>query len=185
MVLNLRVLLFLVFEFLYPSRFLTFLADNLYLGVVLLIFYMFAKTVFSTTANRIFNLTTYIIVMIILLLAQLTYAIIDFNDSFYCQDSKVDSGSEVHNIIMHVFEIVIGVGSLISAFFVARIHSRAKDNKSEQEQELREMLNQNEDTKQEIRKLWIISIGCFICSIVRGMRAIISQFMIKNNKNYV
>ena len=58
-ILILRVLLFLVFEFLYPSMFLVFMSDNLYLGIVILIFYLFARSAFPSFAHKILNRRTY------------------------------------------------------------------------------------------------------------------------------
>lgn len=82
-VLMVRILLFLVFEFLYPSRFLPYVADLLYMGVVVLVFYLFAGVVLPEQMHKIFNKTTYVAVMLFLLVCNLIYAIIDFQSAFF------------------------------------------------------------------------------------------------------
>ena len=184
-ILILRVLLFLVFEFLYPCMFLVFMSDNLYLGIVILIFYLFARSAFPSFAHKILNRRTYAWVMIFLLVAQIIYAIIDFDNAFHWKDDQVNSGTEIHNVILKLFEALVGVWNLISTYLVFRELKKREEEKDEKQIQLSEMLNQKDDYKEMKRKLIIIGVGGFLCSIARASTAIISHIFVKNNKNFV
>ena len=86
---------------------------------------------------------------------------------------------------MHVMEIIVGAGNLICSYFVVKTQLREQSFKTQQEVELRQLLNEKDDLREARRKLWIVSIGLFISSIFRAARALIGQFLIKNSKYYV
>jgi len=148
-----------VFEFLLPSRFLHYLADNLYLGVVVLIFFLFSQVIFPVNTHRIFNKTTYVIVVIVILSINFLYALIDFKNAFHCDDEESDSGTEIHSLIMYILELLISIGNLVLAYFVGKKRLKQDATESESEEYLRELLNQSEDIREAKRKLWTVSIG--------------------------
>jgi hypothetical protein len=86
---------------------------------------------------------------------------------------------------MNSIELFIGVLNLIGTIFVTRSYKTAQLSTSEQEQNLRDLLNQKEDYKQAEKKLWIITIGGLIASVFRAARAIGAHILIKTSDDYV
>ena len=77
-----RVILYLVFEFLMPSRVLTFAADNIYILVLLMMYYSFARSL-ETQMHKYFNRRTYLGVILFILVANTIFSFATFNDSFH------------------------------------------------------------------------------------------------------
>ena len=184
LILWVRVLLFLVFEFVYPSRIFPYIADSLFLWVLIMIFYMFARAIFPNNMHKIFNKKTYVSILILLLVGNIIFAIIDNENAFRCDDDKIFSGTEVHSLAMHILELIIGLGNLICTFVVIKIHEKKQITQTQQEQDLMEILDQKQDFKEAKKKLWIVAIGGLISSIFRSARVLISQILIKNSVHY-
>ena len=117
-----RVMWFLIYEFLYPTRIFTFIADNIYVFVMLLILYTFSNSLRfvkrnDSLRNQSFNKSVslaisfnkpvinisihkfaviYVLIACIILIANVIYSIITVQESFFCEDDTVDSGEEVN-----------------------------------------------------------------------------------------
>ena len=117
-----RVLWFLIYEFLFPTRIFTFIADNIYVLVMLLILFTFSnslrysrrnESVRSQSFNKsishaisfhkpVINInihkfaSIYVLVAWLILFANVIYSIITVQDSFFWEDDTVDSGEEIN-----------------------------------------------------------------------------------------
>lgn len=159
LVLWVRVFLFLVFEFLLPTRFLQYLADLLYLGVIVLIFYMFANAIFPVDRHKIFNKTVYTGGMIFVLFILFITSLIDFNNAFLCDEENDTSATEIHSLLINILEIIIGIGNIVLAYYVNKRHLREEALGTNSAEQLRSLLNQAKDLKDAKVKLWTITIG--------------------------
>ena len=179
------IFLTLVFEFMLPSRFIQFMQDVLYLGVVVQIFYIFASKIFPVSNHKLFNKRTYTIFVIFVLLGIFVYSVIDFDNAFNWEDEDAYSGTEIHGMALNILEIIIAIGNLILAYFVSKREFKRDPTLEYDAQALRELLDQSTDLNRAKSKLWTIAIGCLICSLFRVSRSIISQLLIAYSEEYV
>lgn len=188
--LAIRVLLFLIYEFLLPSRILTFFGDIIYVAVLMMIFYSFSKALYPDTGSRIWNRNTYVIVVCVVLVITLIYSFATMEESFHCDDDVKSSGHEINSLVLGFVELSVGTFNLIFSYRIintlgARSKSQEAIANDDRATLLREMLDQEEDTKLAKKQLLIVGYGGFICSIIRGIRVIVSFVLIKYSDDFV
>ena len=120
-----RVLCFLIYEFLLPTRMFTFFADNIYVIVMLLILYIFSENLryshiydsartqsmsmsrsmsqlfYSTMPIIDFKIYKFVILYFIgawvVLLTNMVFSIVTFHESFFCENGEITVGEEINN----------------------------------------------------------------------------------------
>lgn len=119
--LALRVLLMLVYEFILPTRIFNYAADNIYILVLLMIFYSFSKSLYPSHESMIFNRFTYVIVILVILVGTAVYSFANVAKSFHCSDDSIYFGDEINSLILSVVELIVGIWNLIYWLWI--IHS--------------------------------------------------------------
>lgn len=89
-------------------------------------------------------------------------------------------------MVLNFLEILIGSLNLVLAVIVVRTNYKVNElEQSIQEQQLRVMLEQDEDLKEKKKRLMTVSVGLFVSSIFRAARTVVMEILISSSKNYV
>lgn len=107
MMLSIRVLLLLIYEFLIPSRAFRFFSDNIYVVILLMIFYTFCKALYPAKHGYC-NRRTYVILVLTVLLGNVIFAFATIKRSFHCSDDNVYEGDEISGMILGAVEMAVG-----------------------------------------------------------------------------
>jgi len=126
LLIQIRIVLLMIFEFLVPNRFLVFLGELFYLVLLTIIFLMFIRNISSIQHNLTRGYKLYFGCCTAIILAILVMGIIEYEKAFDC--SKNSEGyTQYPNHILHGLELLLVSVNLFLTFVILKKLQRARN----------------------------------------------------------
>lgn len=180
-----RVILIIVSEFLFPSRFIIFLSDMFHMLVLTVIFYMFTKKLLIEKKGFFSWYKIYVIGILAVLTILILLAVIFFDQTFNCEDE--DRLDNYAIFFLQGLEFGLALLNVILTFFISRqMNARVNREMTWQEQEIMNtMLNQKEDAKIKKYQIIVLSRGLFIYTICFTIFTMIGDLFVYHGRGFL
>lgn len=184
LIIQTRILLTIIAEFLVPSQFLFFLSDIFHLVNLTVIFFMFIKNLLRSRRGILAQYKLYVGIISLVIIGLLVLGITQFDNNFLCGDSY-----DNHNIAVFIVqgtELAMAMLNLVLTVFIIR-EFKAKERSQllspEQRQVLNDMLNQQKDAQVKRFQITVMSIGLFIYTLLFVILSVLGDQLIYINES--
>ena len=185
LLIEIRVILIIVSEFIFPSRFIIFLSDIFHMLVLTVIFYMFTKKLLLEKKGFFSWYKIYVFGILVILTILILLAVIFFEQTFNCEDE--DRLDNYAIFLLQGLEFGLALLNVILTFFISKqLNARVNRQMTKEESEIMNtMLNQKADAKIKKYQIMILSRGLFIYTISFTIFTMIGDLFVYHGRGFL
>ena len=179
-----RVLLIIVAEFIYPSRFIIFLSDMFHMLVLTVIFYMFTKKLLVEKEGFFSFYKIYVAAIAFILSILMLLAIIFYKQTFDWEDD--DRLDNFAIFLLQALEFGLALLNLILTIIISRQLNRRinREMSTEESEIINNMLNQKADAQIKRYQISVLSRGLFVYTICFTILTMIGDFFVYHGRGF-
>jgi hypothetical protein len=182
---QIRIVLHVLGEFIIPSRFIFYVADVIHLIILCIIFFMFTKILLvgSPRVARCFRF--YFIGMSAVIGGLLAVGILKFNNTFPCDNDNPLVGYAIY-LMQAVGVLMSSLNLILTCFFINKLKNQESEGlmSPTRNRELSDMLDQSKEIKVKKLQINFLSRGLFLYIIVYSILIVVGDFLVYNRTDF-
>lgn len=166
LLIQLRIILMMVYDFIYPHQFLLFISDLLHLIILTIIFYIFTKNLLTKKSGFFSMYKVYVTVISGIIVGLFVLGIAQFDQNFRCDKENLNDNYAVY--IIQMAEFLLSLLNLVLTIYILREfkHRENQETSPVQRDVIHNVLGTKEDAKVQKYQIKVLAGGLFIYSLI-------------------